>query len=759
MNKNLVIVESPTKAKTISKFLGSDYKIESSFGHVRDLPKSKLGVDVDKNFEVDYEIPAKAKKKVTELKKLAKDAKMIYFATDEDREGEAISWHLQQIFKTPEEKSKRIVFHEITEEALKEALKNPRSIDKNLVDAQQARRVLDRIVGYKLSPFLWKKIARGLSAGRVQSVAVRLIVEKEREIEKFTPQEYWSIDGIFTDQKNSQQDFEAKLATIDNKAIDKYHIKNETEAKKIEAAVAQAKFIVTGVEKSNKKKSPLPPFITSTLQQEANNRLGFSAKQTMMFAQQLYEGIKLGKEGQIGLITYMRTDSVNLAQKFLDEAQEYIKKEIGAKYTAGIKTYKGKSKLAQEAHEAIRPTAASRTPESIKEYLDEKQYKLYRLIWQRAIASQMSDALIDTTKIDIEAVGTAYGFRANGSIINFDGYLKIYPTATKENILPELKEKDELDLKDLKANQHFTQPPARYSEATLIKALEEHGIGRPSTYAPTIATIQDRGYVEKIDRKLKPTDLAFLVNDLLVDHFSKIVDYQFTAKLEDDFDEIAAGNLKWQKMLKEFYSPFISNLQEKEESVKKEEVLSVQELGVDPKTKKPVYVRTGRFGPFVQLGSKDDEEKPKFASLAAGQTMKDVTLDQALHLLSLPRKFQAESGKDVIVDNGRFGPYIKVGEKFISIKDEDPYAINQEKVDEYITEWKKKEAEKYIKDFDGSNVQVLKGPYGAYITNGELNAKVPKDADPKKLTLKECEEILAKDGKKKGSGRRWVKKS
>lgn len=759
MNKNLVIVESPTKAKTISKFLGSDYKIESSFGHVRDLPKSKLGVDVEKNFDVDYEIPTRAKKKVTELKKLAKDAKMIYFATDEDREGEAISWHLQQIFKTPEEKSKRIVFHEITKEALNEALKNPRQIDKNLVDAQQARRVLDRIVGYKLSPFLWKKIARGLSAGRVQSVAVRLIVEKEREIEKFKPQEYWSIDAVFSNTTGTKQDFEAKLATIKDKAINKYHIQNEKEAKDIEAAVKNARFAATGVEKSKKKKSPLPPFTTSTLQQEANNRLGFSAKQTMMFAQHLYEGIKIGKEGQVGLITYMRTDSVNLSQKFLDESQNYIKKEIGEKYTTGIRTYKGKSKLAQEAHEAIRPTEANRDPQSIKEYLDEKQYKLYKLIWQRAIASQMSDALIDTTKIDIKALDTDYGFRANGSIINFDGYLKVYPTATKENILPELKEKDSLDLKDLKANQHFTQPPARYSEATLVKILEEHGIGRPSTYAPTIATIQERGYVEKIDRKLKPTDLAFLVNDLLVDHFPKVVDYKFTAKLEDDFDEIAEGKMKWQAMLKDFYSPFIANLKEKEESVKKEEVLSVHELGTDPKTKKPVYVRAGRFGPFVQLGSKDDEEKPKFASLRPGQTMKDVSLEEALHLLSLPRKFKEEDGKDVIVDNGRFGPYIKVGEKFISIKDEDPYTITQEKVDEYVAEWKKKEAEKYIKDFDGSNVQVLKGPYGAYITNGELNAKVPKDADPKKLTLKECEEILAKDGKKKGSGRRWNRKS
>lgn len=757
MSKKLVIVESPTKAKTISKFLGSDYQIESSFGHIRDLPKSKLGVDVEKSFDIDYEIPARAKKKVTELKKLAKQADTIYFATDEDREGEAISWHLQQIFKTPEEKSKRIVFHEITEDALQEALKHPRHIDKKLVDAQQARRALDRIVGYKLSPFLWKKIARGLSAGRVQSVAVRLIVEREREIEKFVPKEYWSIEGIFSKDK---EQFDAKLATIKDKSIGKYAIKNEEQAKKIVKELENVSYAVQSVEKSKKKKSPLPPFTTSTLQQEANHRLGFSAKQTMVLAQQLYEGIKLGKKEHVGLITYMRTDSVNLSQKFLDEAQDYIKNEIGDKYTPGKRFYKGKTKLAQEAHEAIRPTSVNKTPESIQEHLDERQFKLYKLIWQRAVASQMSDALIDTVKIDIDAKGSDYGFRANGSTINFDGYLKVYPTATKENILPELKEGEDVKLEELNSHQHFTQPPARYSEATLVKALEEHEIGRPSTYAPTIATIQERGYVEKIDRKLKPTDLAFLVNDLLVDHFSEIVDYEFTAKVEDEFDEIAEGKLKWREMLKDFYKPFIKNLKEKEESVKKEEILNVQEIGTDPKTGKPVYVRTGRFGPFVQLGSKDDEEKPKFASLRHGQTMKDVTLEEALHLLSLPRSFgQDKDGKEIEVDNGRFGPYIKIGDKFVSIKDEDPYTITKEKVDEYIEAWRKKEAEKYVKDFPASSVQILKGPYGMYITDGELNAKLPKDIeDPKKMTLEECEKILEKDGKKKGSGRRFRKK-
>lgn len=753
-----MIVESPTKARTISKFLGPEYKIESSFGHVRDLPKSKLGVDVDNNFKPDYEIPTKAKKKVTELKKLAKDAEMIYFATDEDREGEAISWHLATIFKTPPEKTKRIVFHEITKEAILEAFKNPRDINKKLVDAQQARRVLDRLVGYKLSPFLWKKIARGLSAGRVQSVAVRLIVEREREIKAFIPDEYWTIENIF---KADGQKFEARLAKIKDKSIGKLGIKDKEQAHKILADIKNIKYQVKEIENKEIKKSPLAPFTTSTLQQTANNRLGFSAKQTMMFAQQLYEGIKLSKEeGQVGLITYMRTDSVNLANKFVTEAEAHIKENMGAEYTSGPRTYKGKSKLAQEAHEAIRPTEVKYTPESIKEYLDEKQFKLYELIWQRSVASQMTEAKTDTTRVDIDAQGTDYTFRANGSVIKFPGYLKVYPTAAKENILPALKEKDIVELKTTNSDQHFTQPPARYSEATLVKDLEEYDIGRPSTYAPTISTIQDRGYVIKEERKLHPTDIAMLVNDMLVEHFPNIVDYKFTAALEDDLDKIAKGEKKWQPVIKEFYEPFIANLNNKEETLKKEDLLQVKELGTDPKTKKPVYVRVGRFGPFVQLGSKDDEEKPKFASLRKGQAMDTVTLDDALDLLSLPRNFgtDKETGLPIEVSTGRFGPYIKLGEKFISMPDEDPYTVKEDKVMETVAEYKKREAEKNIKEFEGSDVKVLNGRYGPYITNGEMNAKIPKDADPKKLTLKECDKILEETGKKKGSGRRWTKK-
>lgn len=751
MAKNLVIVESPTKAKTISKFLGPDYKIESSFGHIRDLPKSKIGVDVENNFEPVYEVPTKAKKKVTELKKLAKNAEVIYFATDEDREGEAISWHLAELFKLAPEKVKRIVFHEVTESALKEAIKNPRHIDLNLVDAQQARRILDRLVGYKLSPLLWKKVARGLSAGRVQSVAVRLIVDKEREIQAFKADEYWSVDSIF---KASGQEFESKLHQIDGKIIDKLEINDKASADKILAGLKDASYQVASIEKKEMKKSPLPPFTTSTLQQTANNRLGYSAKQTMVLAQQLYEGINIGEKGTTGLITYMRTDSVNLATKFLDEAQNYIKQNFGADYTTGVKIYKGKSKTAQEAHEAIRPTAVEHDPASIKEFLDDRQYKLYKLIWQRAVASQMSPAVTDTTRVDIAALNTPYIFRSTGSIVKFPGYLKVYPTGAKENLLPELKEKDSVELVKINTEQHFTQPPARYSEATLVKALEEYGIGRPSTYAPTISTIQDRGYVIKEDKRLRPTDIAFLVNDLLVEHFPKVVDFQFTANMEDDLDKIAEGEKKWQPIIKEFWNPFIENLKDKEETLKKEALLHVKEIGIDPKTKKPIFARIGRFGPFVQLGSKDDEEKPKFASLKKGQAVDTVTLEQALELLSLPKVLgQDKNGHDIEINIGRFGPYIKVNGKFTSLGDNDPYTVSLDTALELLKDSAAKEAAKNIKEFPGSAVKVLNGRYGPYITNGELNAKIPKDTQATDLTLEECEKLLETTGKKKGSGR------
>jgi len=595
--RNLVIVESPTKAKTISKFLPkAKYNILSSFGHVRDLPKTKMGVDIEHNYEPKYVIPPKARKTVTTLKDAAKKAELIYFATDEDREGEAIAWHLQNVLKAPQKKSKRITFHEITKSAIEKAIENPRQIDINLVDAQQARRILDRLVGYEMSPFLWKKVARGLSAGRVQSVAMRLIVEREREIQVFKQEEYWTIEAEFI---KDNQNFEAKLYKIDQKTLKKLEIKNEKQAKELLNKLQKQDYKIAKVElKETAKKAPTP-FKTSTLQQEANRRLYFSAKQTMVLAQQLYEGVELGPEGSVGLITYMRTDSLNLSNEFKNQAKDFIIENFGKEYIGPkARAYK-KTKGAQEAHEAIRPTQADKSPESVKQFLNKNQFRLYELIWGRALASQMADAKLNQTTVDIEDKKNQYTFRANGVQMKFDGWQKVYGTETKENILPALKENDQVEAKEIKPLQHFTQPPARYSEAALVKALEEKGIGRPSTYAPTIATIQDRQYVVKEEKKLKPTDIAFLVNDLLVEHFPKIVDYDFTAHMEEDLDQIAEGKKEWQPIIDEFYSPFKKNLEKKEKEISKKDITEEETEEVCEKCGSPMVIKMGRYGKFL----------------------------------------------------------------------------------------------------------------------------------------------------------------
>jgi DNA topoisomerase I len=602
MAKSLVIVESPTKAKTISRFLDGEYKVEASFGHIRDLPTSKMGIDIEHDFEPTYVIPPKAKKKVAELKKLAKEAPLIILATDEDREGEAIAWHLTHALglkkSTP---IKRIAFHEITKTAIAAALEHPRDLDLHLVDAQQARRVLDRLVGYELSPFLWKKVKRGLSAGRVQSVAVRLVVDREREIQKFKPEEYWSIEATF----NKDSNFTGKLNKIDGKSLDKLGIKNETSAHKIVADLANRSAEVTDVQKKEVKRNPAAPFITSTLQQEAARKLGFSAKQTMMYAQQLYEGVELGEGNPTGLITYMRTDSVNLSQFALDSAKEAIKDKYGKDYLLDEpRKYASKSKNAQEAHEAIRPTDLMRDPESVKEHLDRNQHRLYDLIWKRTIATQMPEAIFDQTSVDIEIQGTKkYTFRATGQVIKFDGFMKVYlegsdeeETEAEEGLLPELKVGDKPKVVKIIPKQHFTQPPPRYTDATLIKALEEQGIGRPSTYAPTLTTIQERDYVNKIDKKYNPTEMGFIVNDILVEHFPQIVDLQFTATMEDQLDEIAEGEKEWVPVIREFYKPFHENLKTKEKEVEKHVEILDEKC---PLSGHPLQIKFGRFGKFV----------------------------------------------------------------------------------------------------------------------------------------------------------------
>ncbi|MFA6304418.1 MAG: type I DNA topoisomerase [Patescibacteria group bacterium] len=748
MPDDLIIVESPTKAKTIAKFLGKGFKVESSYGHVRDLPKSKMGVDIEHDFTPAYIIPTKAKKKVSELKKLAAKAKNIYYATDEDREGEAISWHLDYLFGSPKNAS-RIAFHEITKTAIENALANPRSIRIDLVNAQQARRILDRLVGYELSPLLWKKVARGLSAGRVQSVAVRLVVEREREILAFNKEEYWTIEAVFSKSGSTAlttggQNFSAILHSSEGKKLEKFDLTTAEQASKIVESIKRDNFSVENIEQKETFKNPPTPLTTSTLQQRANRMLGFSAKQTMVLAQQLYEGLDLGDKGSAGLITYMRTDSLNLSEQFLIDAQEVIKNRFGAEYAQGIKKYTAKSKLAQEAHEAIRPTNPAFFPEEIKEFLDPRQYKLYDLIWRRTMASQMPPAKVFNTTVDLTD-GADHIFRASGSVITFEGFLKVLPQAGDKEILPSLVQGDLVKTESLEPLQHFTEPPARYSEASLIKALEEYGIGRPSTYAPTIATIQDRNYVNLEEKKLKPTEIGLVVNDLLVENFPNIVDYSFTARVEDEFDKIAEGEEDWVKMLKEFYGPFHENLLAKAETVSKESTVGMRELGADPESGKMIYVRMGRFGPFVQKGAGENDEKPKFAPLKKGQSQADLTLADAVELFKIPRVLgKTENGEEVIVNRGRFGPYVKIGLQNFSLKDEDPYTVTLEEALNAIKEQQEKKANRLIKDWPEATVQVLNGRFGPYITDGKKNAKIPKETDPASLTLEICQELLAK---------------
>ena len=644
----LVIVESPTKAKTISRFLGGDFIVKSSYGHIRDLPKSDLGIDLENNFEPKYIIPTKAKKNVTALKKDAAKAERVILATDEDREGEAIAWHLydalglSKLTKKNEVKVDRIVFHEITQHALEEALKNPRSIDQHLVDAQQARRVLDRLVGYKLSPVLWKRYYRGLSAGRVQSVAVRLIVEREREIEAFKPEEYWSITA-FLDQKPKTKTIEAALIKIEDKTLEKLSIRNEAEATKITSDLTDASYTVQNIDRQEMTRSPHAPFTTSTLQQDAAKKLRFSSKQTMMIAQQLYEGIELGSQGSVGLITYMRTDSVNLSGEAIGKAKSYIEQNFGQNYHQ-VRQFKTKSKSAQEAHEAIRPTHPEYTPDTIKSHLTPQQFKMYDLIWRRFIASQMKPAVFDSTAIDVTA--KQYTFRANGSTMKFDGFLKVYPTKYEENELPVVKVGEVLDLSELKPEQHFTKPPARFNEASLIKILEKEGIGRPSTYAPIISTILARKYVEKDrSRYFHPTEIGILVNDFLVEHFPEIVDIKFTSRMEGELDEIAAGKMEWVPTIREFYTPFEKELKTKLEEAKKEKEADQEQTDLTcDKCGHPMIIKRGRFGKFIACSNFPD--------------CKNILKEEKKEPEKTGEKCDKCGTGDLVLRQGRFGKFI-----------------------------------------------------------------------------------------------------
>ncbi|MFC1850166.1 type I DNA topoisomerase [candidate division CSSED10-310 bacterium] len=766
--KNLVIVESPAKAETISKYLGQDYVVKASYGHVRDLPKTKLGVDIKNNFKPQYLTTSNkyTSRAINEIKSLYnKNKTALFLATDEDREGEAIGWHLVEILKPVRSDTiKRIVFHEITKEAITKALKNPRVINNDLVDAQQARRVLDRLVGYELSPILWKTVRSGLSAGRVQSVALRFIVERERAIENFISAGSYRINGEFRTKKGNTLGAELNKKFTQEKDVHSFLEK-----------CRQAQFTVEKVEKKKARKSPPPPFTTSTLQQEAARKLSYSVKRTMVVAQKLYE---------TGKITYMRTDSVHLSDFALKEANSVICSKYGQKY-AQTRQFKTKTALAQEAHEAIRPTDFK----VMKAGLSRQEERLYELIWQRALASQMCDAMFDKTTATIGISTTPEKFVARGQILTFDGYLKVYIEGkdngnSDENgaQLPPINSGDPLFRLRIVAHEKFSRPPYRFSEASLVKKLEEMGIGRPSTYAPTLSTILERGYVALEDRpgtkrkvkiiilendeitaqdktevtgaekaKLIPTSIGAVVNDFLVKHFSDIVDYQFTARIEKEFDDIAAGKKKWNTIIANFYDTFHKTVVDKRNSVTRKDTLPLRELGNDPLTGKQVSARLGPYGPYVQLGSPDGKEKPKFTSLLPGQKIETITLQEALDLFKLPRVLgKDETGKTILANIGPFGPYVKADKSFASISAEELFNITLEQALVKLEQKKSVNQNKIIKEFDEDPIKILKGRWGPYISNGEINRRIPKTIeDPARLTLQDCKELLAKPVRKR----------
>jgi DNA topoisomerase-1 len=760
MADNLVIVESPAKARTIKKYLGKDFEVLASYGHVRDLVPKEGAVDPDDGFAMKYQLVERNERHVEAIAKALKKSKSLHLATDPDREGEAIAWHLYEILKQRGElKHKavhRVVFHEITRNAVREAVATPRDLSLDLVNAQQARRALDYLVGFNLSPLLWKKVRRGLSAGRVQSPALRMICEREAEIAAFEPREYWSIDAV---GEHSEQSFPLKLIEFKGDKVEQFSFTNEAVAREAEQSLKQAAgadgaLTVLQVDRKQRRRNPAPPFTTSTLQQEASRKLGFSAQRTMRVAQQLYEGVDTG-EGSVGLITYMRTDSVSLAAEAVQEIREVIAKLYGAEAVAEeVRVYKTKSKNAQEAHEAIRPTSASIVPADIERYLEADQFKLYSLIWKRAVACQMAHALFDTVAVDILAGPDGpqrHVLRANGSTLVKPGYIAVYQEGRddaaddeSDQVLPRMEAGDAVKLLQVQPQQHFTEPPPRFTEASLVKALEEYGIGRPSTYASIISTLRDREYVEIENRRFTATDIGKIVNRFLSEHFHQYVDYGFTAAMEDELDAVARGEEGWTTPLSKFWKPFIKQVDSVEKNVTREQVAQARELGRDEASGKPMTVRMGRFGPFVQIGTKDDVEKPRFAGLRPGQKMDKITLEEAVALFILPRTLGATAeGEPILANVGRFGPYIKFGSKYVSLKDDDPYTVTLERALECIQAKKLADANRIIQDFGVDAIQVLNGRYGPYISNGEKNARVPKDRDPKTLTLEDSRALLA----------------
>ena len=754
MSKALVVVESPAKAKTLNRYLGKDYQVMASYGHVRDLLPKSGAVDTDNDFSMHYEVIKKNAKSVDAIAKALKKQDVLYLATDPDREGEAIAWHLNELLKERgvlDGKSvHRVVFHEVTKSAIDEAIAHPRKLATELIDAQQARRALDYLVGFNLSPLLWKKIRRGLSAGRVQSPALRMIVEREEEIEKFKPREYWTIEA---DLQQDKKKFIAKLTHLKNEKIKQFTIHDEKSAinaKENLLGEADGALLVSKIEKKQRKRQPAAPFITSTMQQEAVRKLGFTARRTMRVAQQLYEGIDIG-DGAVGLITYMRTDSVTLANEAIHDIRDFIVERYGKdNLPSHARQFKTKSKNAQEAHEAIRPTSAHRIPGEIKSKLTDEQFKLYDLIWKRAVASQMKHATIDTVAVDFSC-GEGNTFRSTGSTIADPGFMEVYMEGQDDNdqedqqTLPGLKEGEKVNLNDIRAEQHFTEPPPRYTEASLVKALEEYGIGRPSTYASIIYTLQQREYVDFEKKRFTPTEVGRVVNKFLTEHFHDYVDYDFTARLEDELDEISRGEKDWIPVMHEFWDTFKDQIKDKEENVSRSEAIQERVLGTDPKSGRQISVRMGRYGPYAQIGTKDDEDKPKFAGLRPTQRIDTITLEEAKDLFKLPRTLgETPEGEEVAASIGRFGPYVRYGGKFVSIKgDDDPYTITLERALEVIAEKKKADAEKQINIFEEHGISVLNGRYGPYVTDGKKNAKIPKDKEPASLTLEECQALIA----------------